>query len=269
MMRTMSGAGSGAGAASGPAGSFVSVNGVRLESEALVDGAVLAETSALALHERFARARPFRHVVLDDLFAPRLLDCVDAEFDSEERAGAHGARLGAASQLYFDLVHSRRFVDFLGRVSGIGGLITDPMLCGGGLHKIPAGGRFAAQADFARHPVTRLDNRLLLVTFLNRDWERTWGGALQLWDAGRGRCAVEILPLFGRSVLLWQSAHSLHGHPDPVRAPAGRTRRSLVAYFYSNGRDDERAPAAAPRPSGLAYWKRPALLDAFRSLARR
>jgi Rps23 Pro-64 3,4-dihydroxylase Tpa1-like proline 4-hydroxylase len=278
-------------------GSFVSLNGVRLDSDELLDAGLLAGDSVRTLHDRFAQARPFRHLVLEGLFAPRLLECVDAEFSAmrgadwerydnrnERKMGTRpSARLGPASQLYFDLVHSRRFVDFLGRVSGIDGLVTDPMLCGGGLHKIPAGGRFAVHLDFNKHPVTRLDNRLVFITYLNRDWKKQYGGALQLWDADTDSCAAEILPVFGRSVLLNLSSRSLHGHPDPVRAPDGRTRRSVAAYFYSNGRDDERVerdhttiiarPITMGRYArvalGVKYWTPPALIDAFRLITRR
>jgi Rps23 Pro-64 3,4-dihydroxylase Tpa1-like proline 4-hydroxylase len=147
-------------------------------------------------------------------------------------------RLGHASQLYFNTIHSGHFVDFLESVTGIQCLIPDPELYAGGLHEIPTGGKFAMHVDFNQHSVSKLDNRLVFITYLNKDWLPSYGGALELWDIEENKRVTEILPEFGRSILFYQSSRSLHGHPQPVAAPDGRTRRSAAAYFYSNGRSD-------------------------------
>lgn len=276
---------------------YISLDGIRLYVDDLVNPDLLTDASVGALGECFRQAQPFKHLVVEGLFSPRLLECILAEFESvnrgdwerydnrnERKLGTKpSARLGPASQLYFDTIYSKRFVDFMGRVSGIDGLITDPMLYGGGLHKIPPGGKFAPHVDFNKHPVTKLDNRLVLITYLNKDWKPEYGGALQLWDAGGDRCVSEIVPLFGRSIIFYQSSRSIHGHPDPVRAPGGRSRRSVAAYFYSNGRTDEIAKRDhttiivkpitvgpyARLALGVKYWTPPVLLDAFRLITRR
>ncbi|TWT11644.1 2OG-Fe(II) oxygenase [Reyranella sp. CPCC 100927] len=276
---------------------YVSLDGVELDTAALVNPAMLMDDSIEALGERFRQAQPFKHLVFEGLFEPRLLERIHDEFEfvsradwerydnrNERKLGTKpSARLGPAAQLYFDTIYSKRFVDFLGRISGIDGLITDPMLYGGGLHKIPTGGKFAPHVDFNKHPVTRLDNRLVFLTYLNKDWKPEYGGALQLWDVDSDRCTVEVVPEFGRSILFYQSSRSIHGHPDPVRAPNGRARRSAAAYFYSNGRGDEstdhyhttiiRKPITvgpyARLALGVKYWTPPVLIDAFRLITRR
>jgi hypothetical protein len=103
------------------------------------------------------------------------------------------------------------------------------------LHEIPDGGRFSVHTDFNRHPVTALDNRLVFITYLNKDWEASYGGRLELWDAATQQMVSEVVPLFGRSILFAHTPNSLHGHPNPVSAPDGRPRRSVAAYFYTNG----------------------------------
>jgi hypothetical protein len=30
-----------------------------------------------------------------------------------------------------------------------------------------------------------------------------------------------------------------HGHPEPIRAPDGRARRSIALYYYTNGRPSD------------------------------
>ena len=148
------------------------------------------------------------------------------------------ARLGDASRLYFNTVHSGPFVSFLEQITGIEGLIIDPGLSNGGLHQIPTGGKFAMHIDFNQHEVTKLDNRLVFITYLNKDWLPSYGGTLELWSAQDEKCEVEVRPVFGRSVLFAHSSKSLHGHPRPVDAPNGRPRRSAATYYYSNGRSD-------------------------------
>jgi Rps23 Pro-64 3,4-dihydroxylase Tpa1-like proline 4-hydroxylase len=150
--------------------------------------------------------------------------------------------LGHASQLYFSTIYSGRFVDFLEKVTGIHGLITDPELYSGGLHEIPTGGKFDMHTDFKQHAVTGLDNRLVLITYLNKGWESSYGGCLELWDMDENKIVTEVVPEFGRSILYYQSSRSLHGHPKPVSEPSGRTRRSAAAYFYSNGRLNDDNP---------------------------
>ena len=145
-------------------------------------------------------------------------------------------RLGPGSQGYFDTIHRAKFTQFLSGITGIQALVTDPMLRGGGLHEIRWAASSRCMSTFTRHVDTKLDNRLVFITYLNKGWQPEWGGALELWT--RAACVREVVPVFGRSIVFMHTADSLHGHPDPVNTPDGRTRRSVAAYFYTNGRPD-------------------------------
>jgi Rps23 Pro-64 3,4-dihydroxylase Tpa1-like proline 4-hydroxylase len=276
---------------------FFSVHGVRLDADRLVNPLATTDENVAALRQQFEDAKPYKHLVIDGLFSPQLLECIHNEFDdvrgadwqrydtrNEVKMGTKpNSRLGPAAQLYFDTIYSKRFIDFLSRVTGVESLITDPLLYNGGMHKIPTGGRFAVHLDFNKHPVNKLDNRLVFITYLNKDWKPEYGGALQLWNATKDRCEAEVLPVFGRSILMYHSSVSYHGHPDPIRAPDGRTRRSVAAYYYSNGRDDEATdkdhttifvkPITMGRfgriALGVKYCTPPVLVDAFRFVMRR
>ncbi len=248
------------------------------------------------LHAKFAAAQPFPHIVLERLFSAALLEGVlndfdpvhpddwkrienDREFTIRSRPDAE---LGPASRLYFDTLSSGRFIRFLSAVTGIAGLLPDPLLRGGGLHESRSGGRFDVHLDFTKHSVTNLDNRLVLITYLNRDWLPAYGGALELWSAPGNRCVARVMPEFGRTVILRHAEDSLHGHPDPVAAPGGRVRRSVAAYYYTNGVDDRAAakryttyfattPVASRKAklaSGLRYVLPPLIFDAGRLAMR-
>jgi Rps23 Pro-64 3,4-dihydroxylase Tpa1-like proline 4-hydroxylase len=241
-----------AAADAGLSGDQVIINGTRLDLDDVLNQSFLAPKQVKTLHESFISAKPFPHIVFEGLFSPRLLELMHADFDrlnwgdwrrfdnanELKRGSAAKTWLGHASQLYFNTIYSGRFIDFIEKVTGIQGLISDPELFAGGLHEIPTGGKFSVHVDFNQHAVTRLDNRLVFITYLNKDWLPSYGGGLELWDADKNECAADILPEFGRSILFYQSSKSLHGHPNPVAAPNGRVRRSAAAYFYSNGRSD-------------------------------
>ncbi len=219
-----------------------------LDLESVFTKGALTRARAAELHQKFSTAKPFPYVVIDQLFHPDFLGKVLQDFSvgfgdwvhyntaNEVKRGTRpNAKLGAGSQRYFDVIHRGQFLQFLSAVSGIEGLLPDPTLFGGGLHEIPSGGRFSVHTDFNRHPVTALDNRLVFITYLNKDWQAAYGGALELWDAVSQQCVEEVVPVFGRSILFAHTANSLHGHPKPVNAPDGRTRKSVAAYFYTNG----------------------------------
>jgi len=221
------------------------ISGVRIEFDTIVEPSFLQ--AATNLHEEFERNKPFPHIVLDGLFSPALLELVHGEFahlprsdwrkynsaGEVKRGSIIGARFGPATQLYFNVIHSREFMQFIENVTGIESLVQDPQLKGGGMHEIPDGGHFAAHIDFNRHPVTGLYNRLVMITYLNKNWQRSYGGSLELWDYAANVKTVDVDPIFGRTVIFTQSPQSLHGHSVPVHAPDGRTRRSVAAYFYT------------------------------------
>lgn len=248
------------------------------------------------LHAKFVAAQPFPYVVLDSFFSPTLLEAVLSDFDrvhpddwkriENDRESTirskTDAELGPASRVYFDTLSSGRFIRFLSALTGIVGLLPDSLLRGGALHESRSGGRFDVHLDFAKHSVTNLDNRLSLITYLNKDWLPAYGGALELWGAPENRCVVKVVPEFGRTVIFRHSEDSLHGHPDPIVAPGGRVRRSVAAYYYTNGVDDQSAveryttyfataPVASRKArlgSGLRLVLPPLMFDAGRLALR-
>ncbi|AKJ31759.1 2OG-Fe(II) oxygenase [Caldimonas brevitalea] len=232
---------------SSSSGSFVSIRGRQLAFADLLSPDLSSPAYVQQLAEQMREAKPFPHLVIDGLFSPQLLRLIAEEFDDcreqdwrvvkSQQELTHrstpGARLGPAAKLYFSLVNSPYFLDLLSTVSGVEDLITDPKLYGGGLHETRNGGRFGIHRDFNRHPRTGLDNEMVLITYLNEQWNPEWGGALELWDAEGKQCVRSIPPDFGRTVLMRHSDISYHGHPHPLQAPEGRTRRSVACYYYS------------------------------------
>lgn len=207
--------------------------------------------------EAYARAEPFPHAVFDDFFpAPALLEilrefpgpqAIDWQrFDSaNERklASTRETQLGDYTRHFIWELNSSVFIAFLETLTGIRGLVPDPHLGGGGLHRIERGGLLKVHADFNRHTGLDLDRRVNLLLYLNQDWKEEYGGHLELWDREMKRCVQRLLPVFNRMVVFSTTDFSFHGHPDPLTCPKGWSRKSLAMYYYTNGRpQDEESP---------------------------
>lgn len=237
---------------------------------------------ATAAREEFAAARPFPHVVLDDAFDPWILDRVLEEFPGpkdvdwidydtpHERklATRDPAQIPLLTRAFIGWLNAGPFIEFVEEVSGMGGLIPDPHLDGGGLHAIPAGGKLGLHTDFLRQQRLQLDRRLNLILYLNKDWKEEWGGHLEMWTPGTDAPGKRVLPVFNRLVLFATTATSLHGHPDPLACPPGRFRRSIALYYYTNGRPAEETVGARPtlfqlRPNERVRWKARQILRRF------
>lgn len=203
--------------------------------------------------DAYQSADPFPHAVIDHLFRDEDLDRVVAEFPKPEEMqwmrfdSPHERKLGFFHEFSTISANVRAFLDamngfemllFLETLTGIEGLIPDPYFGGGGLHQIEPGGFLKIHADFNVHPKLRLDRRVNLLIYLNRDWHEEWGGHLELWNEEMTACRQRILPAFNRTVVFSTTDTSFHGHPHPLAAPAGVTRKSVSLYYYTAGRPD-------------------------------
>jgi Rps23 Pro-64 3,4-dihydroxylase Tpa1-like proline 4-hydroxylase len=197
--------------------------------------------------DAYRAADPFPHIVLDELFDPRILRDVNAEFDAVDRSAWHYtersterkyssedfAHFGPTTRVVIAQLNAAPFLSFLEKLTGIEGLVADPHLRGGGMHEIRQGGALGVHADFNFYPRLNLYRRLNLLVYLNENWADEWGGHLELWDRTGTRCVRRIAPVFNRAVIFDTSNFSYHGHPQPLQCPADRSRRSLALYYYT------------------------------------
>jgi hypothetical protein len=203
-------------------------------------------------HNRFRQANPFPNISFENFFKQDVLDKVlnefpkldsltevkkfDDKFSLKKISMKGEATFGPETKKLMRFLNSAPFIDFLSQLSGIEGLIPDPHFYGGGLHELPVNGFLKVHVDFHTHDFTKLDRRLNLICFLNKDWQEHFGGHLELWDQKMEKAEVKLLPIFNRVALFSTSDKSLHGNPEVVKCPVGRSRKSLALYYYTNGR---------------------------------
>ena len=89
------------------------------------------------------------------------------------------------------------------------------------------------------HSNKELDRRVNVLIYLNKDWKREYNGYLELWDKEMQFCKKKISPDFNKMVIFSTTDFSNHGHPEPLKCPKNKSRKSLALYYFSNGRPQE------------------------------
>jgi hypothetical protein len=229
----------------------------------------------------YRAGEPFPHVHLSNFFDAAVVDgLIDAfarttsgpwiqwKHYNEHKSGLNDWRAlpPYVSRVLREL-NSDPFVQWLGQLTGIEGLLADPTLEGGGMHNCGRGGFLHVHADFTRHhhhPEWR--RRVNLIVYLNRGWQPEWGGALELWDRRMQRAHVRIPPLANDAVIFATDDCSYHGFPDPVTCPEGVMRRSLALYYYTVEREGGPARATNYRARPGDGWRTQSLIWADKEL---
>lgn len=194
--------------------------------------------------EQFSAAIPFPHIIVRDAFIPDALRAAMSHWPDDlakwrsyqrgKRGMMDRSTIPVPLLRVIDSLNSPEFIGWLLELTGIAGLVPDPTLQGGGLHEVLPGGQLGMHLDFNRDPVSKLYRRVNCLLYLNDPWECEWGGTLYLRDDPlRPRAEVAVEPAFNRLVIFETSEHSWHGHPEPLRCPAGVTRKSIASYYYS------------------------------------
>lgn len=200
--------------------------------------------------EAYQNNSPFPSIYIDAFFNEEFLNKVLEEFpDLTNKADYKFAdanqgklatkgeyKLGPNAKEFIRFMNSQPFLDFLSEMTGIKNLLPDPTLAGGGYHEIKPGGFLKVHADFNKHPDYKLDRRLNVLVYLNKDWKEEYGGHFELWNEDMTNCEKKILPLFNRLAAFSTTSRSYHGHPDPLTCPEDKSRKSIALYYYTNGR---------------------------------
>lgn len=205
------------------------------------------------LAPRYRANKPFPHIYFDNFLPPAIADLALATFPDPDKIdwlrhrGVDQHRKLAFDQAEFlpsplrDILfflNSRPMLQFLETLTGIPDIFGDPYYNGGGLHQIKPGGSLQVHADYSYHPKLKVDRRINVLVYLNKDWKEEYGGHFELWNRELTRAEARILPLFNRCAIFSTTSYSYHGHPTPLTCPPDRTRKSIATYYFSNGRPD-------------------------------
>ena len=127
---------------------------------------------------------------------------------------------------------SKAFVDYLEKLTKIDGLIPD-YSHSKAMHYAPSGGFINLHMDPNVHPDDRhLKRQVNLLLYLNENWEKSFGGELQIWNKPVTKCYAKALPILNRC-LIFNTMKVMHGFPDPITCPEKDGRKAIVMYYFT------------------------------------
>jgi 2OG-Fe(II) oxygenase superfamily len=206
------------------------------------------------LAPQYLANKPFPYIYFDDFLPHSIADlALDTFPDPEKIDWIRHRGVDQHKKLAFDnaeflppplrdilfFLNSRPMLLFLEKLTGIQNIFGDPYYNGGGLHQIKPGGSLEVHADYSYHPKLKVDRRINVLVYLNKDWKEEYGGHFELWNRELTHAEARILPIFNRCAIFSTTSHSYHGHPTPLACPPDRTRKSIATYYFSNGRPAE------------------------------
>ena len=145
------------------------------------------------------------------------------------------------------------------KLTGISDIITgDATLRGGGIHMIKNEGRLAMHTDFNIYNHSeygKLDRRINLLLYMNKDWDCRFKGDLLLVDQDKPTTVhTRIKPIFNRCVIFNTTNKSIHGHPEALNVPKENIyRKSIANYYYTKNKNTEVDFEGVPPHSTLWY----------------
>jgi Rps23 Pro-64 3,4-dihydroxylase Tpa1-like proline 4-hydroxylase len=219
---------------------------------------------------------PYKHLVIDDFFHKELIEqCLknfpdlsnrNWEFTNDEDIEVKYRSKWKSEfdvpEGIIDVIKIMNGADFLRSVSEIfkiKKLVPDPYFTGGGLNVTEKGGLLDVHIDGNYHDATGLNRRLNALLYLNKNWNKKWGGEFGLYDKKGLKCVKKIAPIFNRLIIFDTHDTSWHGLPNPINFPKDRPRRSILLYYYT--KEERLSEQIKIRRPHSALWKRRAEKD--------
>ncbi len=238
----------------------------------MISKAVIAK--AAAYREAFQAAQPFKHVCIDNFFRKDMAEASLREFPPFNREfainefGEYGGKavvsnireIGPFYAKLYDYLMSREFLEAMSAITGIENLHGDPTLYGGGTHENLNGQALDVHVDFNFQIEGGYHRRANLLLYLNKEWDPSWGGAIELHSNPRRPELDEFEQfnvIFNRAVIFETNEYSWHGFRQ-IQLPQDRrhlSRKCLSIYLYT--RDRPADEIAGPHSTFYVQWPLP------------
>lgn len=195
----------------------------------------------------FQNAQPFPMTVVDDFLPVEVAYSMFKEANSvEKEIWKHFTRNGSSmlelnkmeyTPIAFEVMnylHSNYALDSLTKLTGIKGLIPDPHLVGAGYSLSFPGSTLKIHTDFNWNDTLKLHRALSLIIYLTPDWDPTWNGGLDFYDAKRQSVKTHVDCLFNRCLIWKYNKLGWHGHTKPLLCPLNKPRTCFRLFYYTS-----------------------------------
>ncbi len=210
----------------------------------------------------YVKTPPYPNIALDDFLPKDTISAMKQECETLEwtrnftRNGSHMIERQDVEDLPIanevkNTMSSKKFLNWLGKVTGHHDLIPDPHMIGAGYMRCTHGDSLKLHSDFNFNNTLKLYRMLSVNIYLNEGWLKEWKGDLQFWDFERKKCMARYYPVAGRAVIFRHHKFGFHGHPEPLQCPKGTYRDGFRMFYYvsemSNYKMDK-------NPHRSLYW---------------
>ena len=235
---------------------------------------------------KYSSALAYPHISFKNFLPIKVAEEIHDNFPSTEDLNYYSYDNPLEKKLAYDKVYnlhesitnlftqfsSPTFLIFLEKLTGIEGLIPDPYFRGGGIHISETGGKLDIHIDFNKHPKLKLERRLNVLIYFNKDWQHSWNGDFQIWEGFKDekgehhllKLRDRVYPIFNTFACFNTSEKSYNGFPDSIKCPASENRKSLAFYYYTVDRPEEELVES----HSTVYVKRPGDSDDLDSLRK-
>ena len=191
----------------------------------------------------YVKSPPYPNIALDNFLPSETISAMKQECDNLEwtrdftRNGSHMIErqdvddLPVANEVR-NTMSSRKFLVWLGEVTGHHDLIPDPYMVGAGYMRCTRGDSLKLHSDFNFNNTLKLYRMMSINIYLNQGWQPEWNGDLQFWDFERKECKTRYYPEAGRAVIFRHHKFGFHGHPEPMESPEGTYRDGFRMFYY-------------------------------------
>jgi Rps23 Pro-64 3,4-dihydroxylase Tpa1-like proline 4-hydroxylase len=211
----------------------------------IIPASFFNQENLLRLNSQFEKAHPYKHVVIDhflnDGFAEDLyahfpgLDLMTRNYNGLNEHKSEGSGFDRFHPSFSHLrsqLNTPEFQKAISTITGIDGLFSVEDALGMGVHQGGNGSYLDIHIDFNIHHVRKIHRRTNLLIFLNKNWQDSYGGKVEMWNANVSKCEQSYLPGFNRCVIFETNDISYHGY-GKINVPEGETRKSFYAYYYT------------------------------------
>ena len=129
--------------------------------------------------------------------------------------------------------YSEDFLKVLEKKFDLRNVEADWGLHGGGMHESFKGGFLKVHSDFLYKRKSKRKRVLNILLYLNSNWQKNWGGSIELWDKDMRFVKKSVLPELNNAVIFRTDTISNHGFPDPINCPENVSRKSIALYYYA------------------------------------
>ena len=191
----------------------------------------------------YVKTQQYPNIALDDFLPAETISAMKQECDDLKwtreftRNGSHMIErqdvedLPVANEVR-NTMSSRKFLTWLGEITGQHDLIPDPHMVGAGYMRCTRGDSLKLHSDFNFNNTLKLYRMLSINIYLNQGWQPEWNGDLQFWDFERKECKTRYYPEAGRAVIFRHHKFGFHGHPEPMECPEGTYRDGFRMFYY-------------------------------------